>query len=189
MLAKLKRQDCIDQYPAFPLQIYDSESDDIKYSCPEAFQSYILRLPHKTFRWKVNAMGKELVALMKAFHREELIFLGDSENPWLIQNNNYKPAKEAQEYLLKQKIGKRFNGAIQVESTELVLFTKHLCWLTRCNAALPYVHFTDRGQNVVGHICQYGNLHLDTLNEKADEILVSFVERSRLEFSDINSCR
>jgi hypothetical protein len=147
-----------------------------------------LTLPSKSFKGHVKTLGIELTKLTEAFHSKILIFLGDTETPWLYQDNEYKPVKEAQEYLTDNKVGKRFNGALEVDTAELPIFTKHLAWLTRCNAALPYFHFTDQRQNIVGSICKYGNLHLDTLNEQADKTLKSFVVKSKLEFGDKNSC-
>jgi hypothetical protein len=188
MLTKIRRQDCLDQYQTFPLRGYDYDNDEETFFYPKVFKSYILTLSSKSFRGHVNALGIELTKLAKALQFDTLLFLGDTETPWLYQNNAYKPVKEAQEYLSGRKTGKHFNGALQVEISELPTFIKHLTWLTRCNAALPYFHFIDKGQNIVGSICKYGNLHLDTLCEQADETLRSFVDSSRFEYGDKNSC-
>lgn len=188
MLTKIKRQNCLGQYRIFPLQIYNLDKDEEEFYYPDVFKSYILTLPSKSFKGHVKTLGIELTKLTKAFNADTLIFLGDTETPWLYQDNEHKPVKEAQEYLTANKVGKRFNGALQVDTTELQTFTKHVAWLTRCNAALPYFHFTDQRQNVVGSICKYGNLHLNTLDEQADKILKSFVNRSKFKFGDKNSC-
>ena len=129
-----------------------------------------------------------MTGMVGQHHRNLQIFLGDTETPWLYQDNDYKPVKAAKEYLTFHKIGKRFNGALQVDTAELPTFINHLAWLTRCNAALPTVHFIDKGQNIVGSICKYGNLHLDTLNEQTDKVIALLVESSKFEFGDKNSC-
>lgn len=188
MLTKIRRQDCLDQYQTFPLRGYDYENDEETFFCPKVFRSYILTLPSKSFKGHVKALGIEVTKFAKALKADTLIFLGDTETPWLYQHNDYKPAREAQEYLTNKKIGKRFNGALQVDTSELPTFTKHLAWLTRCNAALPYFHFIDKGQSIIGSICKYGNLHLDTLNKQADKILKSFVDSSKFQYGDNNSC-
>lgn len=188
MLTKIKRQDCLNEYQVFPLRGYDYERDEEEFFYPEVYKSYILTLSSKTFKGHVKDLGIELAKLMKAFSADTLIFLGDSETPWLYQHNDYKPVKEAQQYLTDNKVGNRFNGALQVEITELSTFIKHLAWLIRCNAALPYFHFTDQGQNIVGSICQYGNLHLDTLNEQVDKTFKLLVDSSKFEYGDKNSC-
>lgn len=188
MLTKIRRQDCLEKYQTFPLRSYDVDADEETFFYPKVFKSYILTLPSKSFKGHVAALGKEVTKLVKALHTDTLVFLGDTETPWLYQQNDYKPAKEAQEYLMDKKVGKRFDGALQMDTSEMPTFIKHLAWLTRCNAALPYFHFTDPVQNIMGSICKYGNLHLDTLNEHADNILQSFVNSSKFEFGDRNSC-
>jgi len=188
MLTKIRRQNCLDKYQTFPLRSYDDRKHEEEFFYPQVLKNYILTLPSKSFKGHISTLGVELTRLTKALHGDTLIFLGDTKTPWLYQNNDYKPVKEAQEYLADKKIGKRFNGALQVDTAELPTFIKHLAWLTRCNAALPYFHFIDKRQNVVGSICKYGNLHLDTLNEQADKILQSFVDSSKFEYGDKNSC-
>ena len=186
MLTKIKRQGCLDNYQTFPLRSYDKDEEKLFY--PKVFKSYILTLPSKSFKGHVNALGIELNKLTKALQAHTLIFLGDTEIPWLYQFNDYKPVKEAQEYLTANKISKRFDGALQVDTSELPTFTKHLAWLIRCNAALPYFYFIDEGQNIVGSICKYGNLHLDTLKEQVDKSLKTFLDSSKFEYGDKNSC-
>lgn len=188
MLIKIKRLDCLNQHQVFPLRSYDYEKDEEEFFYPQVFESHILTFSSKTFKGHIKTLGKELTKLTEAFLADTLIFLGDTETPWLYQDNDYKPVKEAQQYLIDNKIGKRFNGALQVDATELPTFIKHLAWLIRCNAALPYFHFTDQRQNIVGSICQYGNVHLDTLNERADKTLKSFIDSSKFEYGDTNSC-
>jgi hypothetical protein len=188
MLTKIKRQHCLDQYQIFPLRGYDVENDQETFFCPNVFRSYILTLPSKSLKGHGKAIGIEITKLTKALQFDTLLFLGDTETPWLHQNNDYKPAKKAQEYLTSKKIGKRFNGALQVDTSELPTFIKHLTWLTRCNATLPYFHFIDESQNIVGNICKYGNLHLDTVKEQGDKIFKQFVNSSKFEYGDNKSC-
>ncbi|RYF50096.1 MAG: hypothetical protein EOO39_44755 [Cytophagaceae bacterium] len=188
MLTKIRRQDRLDRYPSFPLRSYNSDNNEGEFYYPPIFSSYVLTLPSKSFKGHSKALGIELTKLAKALHTNTLIFLGDTETPWLVQHNNYKPANEAQEYLTKQKIGRRFNGALQVDISELPIFTKHIAWLIRCNATLPDFHFTDEGQTIIGSICQYGNLHLDMLDGPSDGILMAFVDSSKFQYGNENSC-
>ena len=188
MLTKIRRQDCLAKYKTFPLRSYNYENDEEIFYYPEVYKSYILTLSSKSFKGHLNILGKELIHLIKAINADTLIFLGDTEIAWLYQNNDYKPAKEAQEYLTNNNIGKRFSGALQVAISELPVFIKHLAWLTRCNAALPYFHFIDKRQSIVGNICKYGNLHLDTLNEPTDQIVNFFIANSKFELANNGSC-
>lgn len=187
MLNKIRRQDCLEQYQTFPLQSYDDKNEE-EFFYPEVFKRYILTLPSKSFKAHATFLGKEMAKLVKALNTDALIFLGDTETPWLYQNNDYKPVKAAQEYLTYHKTGKRFNGALRVDTAEMSTFIRHLAWMTRCNAALPDVHFIDQGQNIVGSICKYGNLHLDILNKQADKILKTFMNSTKFEYGDKNSC-
>jgi hypothetical protein len=188
MVVKIKRQDCLDLYQAFPLRSYNYQKDEEEIYFPEVYKSHILTVPSKSFKGQVKVLATELIKFAKHLHTETFIFLGDTELPWLYQTIDYKPAREAQAYLKYIKVGKRFNGALQVDTSELPTFLRHLAWLTRCSAALPYFHFTDERQNIVGSICQYGNLHLNTLNVESDTLLNSFVKNSNFEFTDRNSC-
>jgi hypothetical protein len=188
MLTKINRQVCINQYQVFPLCCYNYDKDEEELFYPRIFKSYILTLPSKSFKAHARALGVELNKLALTLSAGEFIFLGDTETPWLYQQNDFRPVKEALQYLAANKVGKRFNGALQVPTPELPEFIKQLAWLTRCNAALPDFHFTDQGKNILGNICKYGNLHLNSLNEQMDKRLQSFVESSRFSPGDKNSC-
>lgn len=188
MLSKISRQKCLDEYSVFPTRSYDHEKEEEEFFCPKIFKGYIFTLTSKSFKGHIKVIATELSRWMKEYGSETLIFLGDNELAWLNQENDYKPVKEAQQYLKDNKIGKRFNGAIQVGISELPTFIKHLSWLTRCNAALPYFHFSDEGQNIIGHLCKDGNLHLDTLNEETDQQLRTFIETSKLEYQVGDYC-
>src|SRR6478609_8768334 len=118
MLSKINRQDCLKKYASFPLRMYDNDKDEEASFYPKAFKSYILTLTSKSFKGHIKQLGTELFKLTKQLGYDNLIFLGDAELAWLHQDNEYKPAQEAQQYLVDNKIGKRFNGALQVENSE-----------------------------------------------------------------------
>ncbi len=156
MLTRIRRQDCYNKYPGFPQSDYLNEV----YTYPKVFKSYVLTVDSKSAKGHIKILAAEIIKLLIGSEIHSLIFLGDANTPWLKQENEYKPVKEATNYLLDHKINRRFNGAIRVETSGLPEFLKHLFWLTRCNAALPVFYFMDEGQNFVGNICKYGNLHL-----------------------------
>ena len=175
MLIKIKRQDCLDKYPKFPLREYDFVNDKEECIYPKGFNSYVLILDSKSLKGHTKLLAYELSNLTKKMGLGSLIFLGDNKNYWLTKlslgRNDYKLLEYAIQYLLDNKVGKKFNGALEVDYEELKTFIKHFFCLVRCDASLPYFHFMDTGQNFVGSICQYGNLHLDTLNQKTDDHL------------------
>lgn len=188
MLSKINRKDCLNEYKVFPQRSYNDVSDKEEFFYPKIFKSYILTLPSKSFKAHTKMLGIEIMSLLKYLHEDTLIFLGDTETPWLYQHNEYKPARLAQEYLTVKKIGKRFNGALVVKASELPAFITHIAWLIRCNANLPFIYFTNPRQAILGVICKYGNLHLDTLTKQADIMFKTFMKTSVFEYGDLNSC-
>jgi hypothetical protein len=171
MLVKINRQDCIDKYSNLPLRQYNPKEKEYDFYYPKVFANYVLTLSSKSYKGHIKLLGIELTRLTSNMNCDKLIFLGDEKTPWLYREQDYTPAKDGLQYLKDNKIGKRFNGALQVDSIQLQTFIKHLAWLVRANAVLPYIHFTDPGQNITGNICQYGNLHISTKNKKQTSIL------------------
>lgn len=182
MLIKIKRQDCLDKYPKFPLRWYDETKEEVVHFYPFVHRSYILTLPSKSIKGHIKLLGSELTKMINALDFDSLIFLGDTNSAWLSQDNDFRPVKEALHFLADNKVGKRFNGALQVDKTALPGFIKHLSWLSRCNAALPYFYFLDAGQNIIGTICQYGNLHIDMVNKETDRIFKAIITKTQFEF-------
>lgn len=187
MLIKIDRQEAIDKFPNLPLRHYNRKEDEDVFNYPKVFANYILTLPSKSYKGHVKLIGPELVNLTKGLGSDYLIFLGDENVVWLKRLNTHEAFQESLQYLVENKIGKRFNGALQVDITQLPVFIKHLTWLVRTNGILPYVHFIDPGQNVVGNICQYGNLHISIKTKKADKVFKALITKSKFEFlNDIN---
>ena len=165
MLTKITRKDCLKKFPAIP----HTSLNRNKIYYPQTVKNYTLTVDAKSIRSYVNNFSKESGSLFQLLGFESLIFLGDNGLPWLKQDHDYAPVKNALTYLQQNKVTKSFNGGLLVNREELLEFIKQIFWLIRCCAALPYFHFTDENQNVVGNICQYGNLHLDTLNRTIDK--------------------
>ena len=146
-----------------------------------------MTLLSKSYKGHIKLLGTELVSLTKSLGCDNLIFLGDENIPWLRRFKEYKTFEEALQYLVDNKIGKRFNGALQVHITQLPIFIKHLAWLVRTNGILPYIHFIDPRQNIIGDICQYGNLHIATKTKKTDKYFKELISKSKFEYlPDVN---
>jgi hypothetical protein len=174
MLLKIKREQSLDKYPKFPQSGYKNEV----YSFPKAINNYILSFESKSTRGHIKLLSQLLCEIASRLNYKHLVFLGDYKRPWLYQNNSYKPVKRAMQYLIANKVGKNFDGALFVDTADLSEFSKHLYWLVRCNAALPIFNFLDEEQNIVGSICHYGNIHLSTLNKRADKQLMAIIEKN-----------
>ncbi|CAN5522560.1 hypothetical protein BH11BAC3_BH11BAC3_44320 [soil metagenome] len=192
MLIKINRQDCLNKFPKFPLREYDPIKDDEDFFYPKVFKSYVLTLDTKSLKGHTTLLSTELSGLTKALGFDNLIFLGDNKNYWLtklsLERNDYELLKDALKYLLDNKVGKRFNGALEVGNSELTVFIKHFFCLVRCDASLPYFHFMDTEQNFIGNICQYGNIHLDTLNKKIDRLFNETLAKTKFKILEDRNC-
>lgn len=192
MLIKINRQDCLYKFPSFPVREYDYINEEEKFFYPKPYKSYILTLDTKSLKGHTKLLAAELTRLTKGLGFENLIFIGDDKNYWLtklsLERNDYKLLKGALQYLQDNKIGKRFNGALDVANFELTEFIKHFFCLVRCDASLPYFHFMDTGQNFVGSICQYGNLHLDALNKKTDNRFNKELAKTKFQIVEDGKC-
>lgn len=155
MLIKIDRQDAINKFPILPLRHYDRKEDEDVFKSPKVFANYVLTLTSKSYRGHQKLLGTQIGYLVKNLGYDHLVFLGDINIAWLKRLDTYESFQEALQYLADNKIGKRFNGALQVDIDEIQTFIKNLSWLVRTNGIVQYVHFTDPGQNIVGEICQY----------------------------------
>lgn len=188
MLIKINRQDTINKFPNLPLREYNLKEEEYDFHYPRVFANYTLTLSSKSYKGHIKLLGIEITNLITNLGFDKLIFLGDVKTPWLYRSHDYKPAKEGLQYLVDNKIGRRFNGALQVDRIQLPTFIKHLAWLVRTNAVLPYVHFIDPEQNIIGDICQYGNLHIATKTKKADKQFKKVISTSRFEYLTDKNC-
>ena len=184
MLKKISRKAFLEEYPEF-IQSNDYRN---KYIFPEVFDSYILYVEAKSTFGLRNNISKELTKLLKLLRYENISFLGDTTTPWLFRDHDYKPVKAGLHYLIANKISKSFNGAIKVNLETLQEFIKHLFWLVRCNGIVMYAHFSDPGFNIMGSICQYGNIHFSTLNEKTDVAFNKALDETNLSILSDNNC-
>lgn len=186
MLKKIKRKDCLLEYPFFPLDNSNGIKEDYFY--PRTVANYVLTVHSKSTKSHVKNLANELVNMVEALRIDSLIFLGNTPRPWLYQDNDYKPVKAALQYLVENKASKRFNGALEVYTSELFEFFVHLFWISRCNAALPSFYFMDVDSNFIGNICRYGNLHLDVFHDKSIPLIHEAISKTKFEFKHQSLC-
>jgi len=188
MLIKIDRQEAISKFQILPLRQYDKKKGEEVFNGPKVFANYVLTLPSKSYKGHQKLLGTEITSLTKNLGYDHLIFLGDIHIAWLRRLDTYGNFQEALQYLVGNKIGKRFNGALKVDTNELPTFIKHLSWLVRTNGLLQYVHFTDPGQNIVADICHYGNLHISTKTKAVDKRFKDIVAKSHFTLLANTSC-
>jgi hypothetical protein len=188
MLIKIDRQEAIDKFPNLPLRHYNPKEDEDIFNYPKVFANYVLTLPSKSYKGHIKLLGTQLVSLANKLGIDNFIFLGDENIAWLRRLNTQENFQEALQYLVHNKIGKRFNGALQVDTAEIPTFIKHLAWLVRTNGLLPFVYFIDPVQNIIGNICQYGNFHISTRNKTADKKFKDIIANSLFTYLTDGSC-
>lgn len=167
-MKKIQRKIFFDEHPDFIR--YDARKDT--YTFPETVDHYRFSVQSKSAKGHVKKLATEWVRLFKKMGYAKIYFAGQISVPWLYRtDHDYKNVVEALMYLRNKGISKTFNGAIELDISELYEFAIHLYWLVRCNGILAYVDFVDDKNNVTGSICKYGGLHLSTLNDETDERL------------------
>ena len=183
MLTKIKRQDCLDKFPKFPQREYDKSKDEEVFSYPKICSLYWLKLKSKSSRGLAKMLATEINGVFEKLNIDKLVFLGDTKYPWITKSSaertDYKPLTNALTYLTENKIGKRFNGAIEVDISELLIFIQHFYIMTMCDASFGYFHFMDTGQNLIGYIHYSGELRIDTLNKKIDKLFLDTIRKTK----------
>ena len=53
--------------------------------------------------------------------------------------------------------------------------------MTRCDASFAYIHFMDKGQNLIGYIHYSGELRIDTLNKKTDNLFLKTIRETKFQ--------
>ncbi|MFM2359666.1 MAG: hypothetical protein RLY16_1659 [Bacteroidota bacterium] len=188
MLIKINRKEAIEKFPNFPLRHFDPKEEEDVFNYPRVFANYVFTLPSKSYKGHIKLLGTQLVFLANSLGIDHFIFMGDEDTAWLRRFNTYDCFQESLQYLSDNKIGKRFNGALQVETAEIPLFIKHLAWLVRTNGLLPYVHFIDPEQNIIGNICQHGSLHISSKNKTADKKFKNIITKSQFAYLTDGRC-
>jgi hypothetical protein len=188
MLQKIKRQQCLDSYPKFPLRHYDEFLDKEIFNYPNIVAHYWLRLEAKTAIQLKKLIASEIVKLYKGLGIERLIFLCDADTTWITRNSNkrtdLRQVVKAVEYLKNNKIGVRFNGGVIVEMSELNEFMEHFYVLTKTDALFSYYSFIDESQSIIGYIHYDGEVKINPITENAKTKFLGVVHKT--EFIDAN---
>ncbi len=100
----------------------------------------------------------------------------------------YFPKVYKTQELDNNEVGKRFDGGLKVSLEELPTFINHLFWLVRCNAALPIFHFIDDQENIVGSLCQHGNVHISTFSASAEGLFGDALSKTEFIINNGETC-
>ena len=185
MLTKIKRQHCLDKFPKFPQREYSKSIDEEIFFYPEIQSLYWLKLKSKSSNELTKILATEITSLFERLNIFKLVFLGDTKRTWIsklsAERDDYKPLINAISYLKENKIGRRFNGAIEVDISELFDFIQHFYIMTKCDGSLPYFHFMDKGQNLIGYIHYTGEVRIDTLNKKTNCLFLKTIKTTKFQ--------
>ena len=186
MLQKISRQDCLGKYPDFPLRHYNEESDEEDFFYPDVISGRWMELAHHNDEALDSLLATELTKLIRLFGIESLIFLGDNDQPWVtelgLSRKDYQPFLQAIEYFLTSKIDNTFNGGVRVRIDDLEGFLIHFYTIVRCDASLPYFHFIDEGQQILGMIHYSGQIRIDSFTKDANKLLETSIPRTGFKF-------
>ncbi|QCK16704.1 hypothetical protein [Mangrovivirga cuniculi] len=142
------------------LEDFEKKADNINVKpLPKKFSFKVYDIPANSMDELVVQIGVITHKLSNSIKAGPVLFLSDFAIPWLSQNNEFPPVKNAQEYLKKLGIDEKFSGGFLVNESDLMEFMSHLFWLIRCNAELPPCYFTFEKFNFITNLCQYGNFH------------------------------
>jgi hypothetical protein len=184
MIKKIAYPECMRRFPSFPRA--DSVADTFFY--PKEFKYRVLLLYSKSAKGHAKFLASELTTLLGQLNGGSLIFCCEQAHPWRGLENDYAPVKEALLYLEQNKIGKTFDGALEVDEAEQPAFFKHLFWMVRCHAAMPVIYFMNLEQSFVGTICQYGGLHISTLSAAAESAMEAALPLAAFVVSSAEKC-
>jgi hypothetical protein len=180
MIIKIKRQDALDQFTKFP------QADHMKeeYFYPKVYKRHELFVAAESVKGISRELSIEIPQLMKHLGISSLIFLGDIKYGWYpyYKQHDHKLVKEAVQFLKENKVGPRFNGALQVDFKDLKEFIRHLYPLTLTNALSPMLYFMDKEQNILGIIHYRGMVFISAFNKKYNKLLIESVYKTNFKF-------
>lgn len=188
MLKKISRKDCLKKYPLFPLRHYDEDHDEEDFFYPPVISGQWLELSINNDEELTDKLAKELTSLLKSLDIDYLVFLGDTEQPWLstlaLERRDYMPLVEAVRYFMHHQIDRAFNGGVAVSMGNLEIFLIHFYTLVRCDASLPYFHFTDNNQQILVTIHYSGQVRIDRFHEQANQLLGKQILNTSFRFAE-----
>lgn len=130
-------------------------------------------------------LGTFLERLRVILKEEKLMILGIWNTPWLIQENDYYPARVALDYL-KTRIDSNFAGGFFLKGEELIEFLPHLFWITRCNMSLPYFYMAFAKSTLIINLCKYGVLHIQIFTKNDQQVIETLLKEMKL--TEIRTC-
>ncbi len=170
MLLKIDREVCIAQYRNFPLCPYDQNTDEEVYYFPKIITGGWYEIPSIPRQNFMKRLSFEITRLVIACKIERLIFLSDKDGRWVTKlssnRTDYPPLIKAVAFFEKNKLGKNFNGGIEVAVEGLAEFLQHYYCVTRCDGSFHSGYFSNPAQSFIGGIHYSGEVQICVLKKK-----------------------
>ena len=188
MLLKIKREVCLARYRNFPLCSYDPNSDEEVFYFPKVFKRGWYEIPSAPKRTFSKRLVTELIKFITTCKFDRMIFLSDNVSPWVTKlsasRTDYPPLINAVAYFEKNKLGKKYNGGIEVPMIDLPEFFKHYFCITQCDASFHSGYFCDPAQSFIGNIHYSGEVQICALTKKFDSIFTEVLPETKFQRSD-----
>lgn len=182
MLLKIEREVCLAKYRNFPLYPYDPNTEEEVSYYPNTVGGGWFELHAKTRREFSKMLQMEFTKFVKECGFENLIFFGDKPTPWITKlsskRTDYASIIKAVQYFEDNKLGKKFNGGVQVSISELPEFIKHFYCITRSDSTFDVFYFSDPAQNILGFIHYSGDVLFQILIEEFESKFVKAIKKT-----------
>lgn len=126
----------------------------------------IYNLPNTEIDKYIENLADTILELSDRLQWKSVIFLLDYSTPWLYQDNDYEPVKNALKFLNRLGVDKKFIGGFKASGNDLKELIKNLFWIIRCNASLPACYFSGIETEFIANICEYGSIHFHLYSDK-----------------------
>ncbi|MEC5158280.1 hypothetical protein [Chryseobacterium sp. MP_3.2] len=169
MPIKISRDIALIKYRVLPLHAFDQKNDEDFYFLPDYFSFHWIALEKTTNK----RLTKEFHKLIKLLEIKELIILGQINKRWISKltgkRKDFKSIIKALEYFNKNKINKKFNGAVKISTEEINTFIPRFYTITECDGGFFDFYITNEMQNVLFHIHYSGRIKILTLDKEMKE--------------------
>lgn len=185
MATKVKRDIALIRFRKLPLLEYDDKIDTEVFYYPKSYLFHWIKLEKSTKKGLTNEF-KRLVQLLDI---DTLIILGQSNKPWISkftrERRDCKALTKTIKYFKSLKIGKKFNGAVIIQTEEIDVFISNFYTLTRCDSGFSDFYITDVGENLLFYIHYSGEIKILTLRKEIEQRL----RRSLVETKFVDALR
>jgi hypothetical protein len=186
MIKKISREECLKNYPVFPLRHYDETTDEEEFFYPQVISGQWMELGIKDRSELTLKLAKALTGLLRLLNIDQLIFLGDTDQNWISRlagrRKDYLPFTEAVIYFIEHQINTSFNGGVIVSIDDLEEFLNHFYTLTSCDASLPYFYFIDNNVQILGTIHYSGQIRIHRFSEQAEKLFNKMITDTDFRF-------